>query len=308
VTAEAVTAEAVTAEAVTAWAQNCQTRSCQAGQQIAGSGLPAGQLAARDQLAGQALPLDRVGVPALTTHRQGAPRFGYQPALGAAFGRDRRLALQARHRSEPDHHCPRPQRRPDHLLAQPPPSRQAYPLGTAAARRCLLQAPPLHKVIHPPRADYWIAPTPALWVVTQVVGRFPGVGVMALAAEPCVDAPVGAPPPAGAAAPELAQTALCFPGVARMAALSQPLVPFVDAPVGAPPSAGAAARELGPGPGSAQAAPRFPGVARMADLAQPIVPFAGVPAGAAVPEAAPAALGFPGVARMADLANPLVAA
>ncbi|HEX2290766.1 MAG TPA: hypothetical protein VHH53_11370 [Pseudonocardiaceae bacterium] len=85
---------------------------------------------------------------------------------------------------------------------------------------------------------------------------------------PFADAPVDAPPLAGAAAPESgpepepAQTTPHFPGVARMV-------------------------DLAP---------------------QPIVSFAGVLAGAAVPAAAPAALDFPGVAGMADLANPLVAA
>lgn len=142
-----------------------RTRCYLAAQQVAGSGLPpTGQLAARDRLAGKALSLGRTGLPALTTHRQEAPRSGYQPVLGrAGFGCDRRLApqagQQARHRPDPDHRCPGRQCRPGHSLAQPPPSRKTYPMGKAAARRSLPRAPPLHKVVHPPRPDCWIAST-----------------------------------------------------------------------------------------------------------------------------------------------------
>lgn len=95
--------------------------------------------------------------------------------------------------------------------------------------------------------------------MAQVVERFPGVAVMARAANPFVDAPVGAAPPAGPAAPEPAQGARRFPGVAPMADLAKPLVPSADVP------AGAAAPEV------AQAARRFLDVAVMAALANPLV-------------------------------------
>ena len=102
--------------------------------------------------------------------------------------------------------------------------------------------------------------------MVQVVERFPGVGVMARAAKLFVDAPVGAAPLAGAAAPEpepeLAQRARRFPGVARMAGLAKPPVPFADV------RAGAAAPMAA---GVAQAALRFRGVAGMAGLANPLV-------------------------------------
>ncbi len=100
--------------------------------------------------------------------------------------------------------------------------------------------------------------------MVQVVERFPGVGVMARAAKLCVDAPVDAAPLAGAGAPEPepAQRARRFPGVARMAGLAKPPVPFADV------RAGAAAPMAA---GVAQAALRFRGVAGMAGLANPLV-------------------------------------
>lgn len=133
-------------------------------------------------------------------------------------------------------------------------------MGKAAARRSLPQAPLPHRVIHPPRLDCWIASASALGVVDQVVERFAGVAVMAGAAKPFVDAPVGAAPLAGAAAPqheqqEHEQPARRFPGVARMADLAKPLVPLADVPVGAAV------------PEGAQAALRLPGVAGVVELA-----------------------------------------
>lgn len=139
-------------------------------------------------------------------------------------------------------------------------------MGKAVARRFLPRAPPRHKVIHPLRPGYWVASLLASGVVSQAVEHFPGVGVMARVAEPFVDAPVGAPPRVGAAAPE---------------------------------------PEPEPEPEPAQDARRFPGVARTADLAKDPVPFADVP-GAAAPEVAQAALPRPGVAGMVGLANPSV--